>query len=364
MTLTQEIKVGGDGTMHSSVNTQASETIEVTGEQELTRTLEQGDTSSSLSTDYKLISTPYKKLDYKGSFKVDGDQNSQSFLLSKDNVLRNLIPNRYQIKAIDPNSVQHLVGVQGFDKIESISSISYEEEVSTNFDIHADGMLSESVIDLKSGKHQPIAETSISGSDFSITSGLTDEAFIGPEWGKSLNELEHVNMSGEKSFNRELDPFELVSPVTPSMLIGEVEDDSVSTSGLEKNKELRIQGAPDDNSCLGATCDLADTTNSNGNANGEEGNEAQPDQDSQLTLADIESIFSQGDDVLVGETEQSSYTTEKYGNTLFVTDNRCTGNNNSKCRNYVKIQSRMPKLNQLHVPLSAELHLFRRPIKD
>jgi hypothetical protein len=154
----------------------------------------------------------------------------------------------------------------------------------------------------------------------------------------------------------------MINPVAPSIIVGDVVDESMaSKNSLEKNKDLQIQGVPEENSCFGSTCDITNTAN--GNADGAEGNEDQSGQDEQVTLADIQSVFEQGSDILVGETDDVNYTTVKYGNTLFVTDSRCNGTD-SNCRNYVKIQSRMPKLYQLHVPLSAELHLFRRPITE
>jgi hypothetical protein len=362
MTLTQHIEVSGDGTMSSrAVNYQASENLEATGDQVLDRTLNQGDADSSLSSTYELRSTPYKKLDYNGSFEVKGDQDAQTVLHSQGNVYRNFIPNHYQIRAINPSSLTHLVGIQGFDKVKAISKTSYGKEISTDFKIfNADGTLSEYVVDIKSGKYQPIAETSLSGDDFSFHSTLTDDALIIPE-SSLLNKLDKSNMSGENSVNMVQDPIATrsVNPKDFEPLVGLVQVGSSADKNptnptkiqdTNGNEVLRTKGAENCTVCPNNSGNSGDFTfdrEAIGWATGEG-----------LTKPAGE---PKGD-ILVGQVQRTDYWINKTGDILFVVDKDCSNIDDGTCKNYVHIQSKFPTVNQLHAPQSVEFGLLRKPI--
>jgi hypothetical protein len=414
MTLTQHITVDGDGTMSSSsISPLARENLEATGKQELTRTLKQEDASSSLSSEYTLKSTPYKKLEYNGSFKVKVDQDSQEDMLSDGNVFRNLMPNRYQIGAINPYSLTHLIAVQGFDKIDLNNKVGYGKEISTNYNITADGTLSESVIDLKSGKTKSIEETSISGSDFSIQSSLTDEALITPA-SSLLDALNKVNMSGEKSVKSGQDPFAtsslnpqdfkpLVGITKSGSSIDNTPTTSENTQDINGNKVLRTMSAPasnlsapTNNSKNGTSFkfDLTNITAMLGDGTitpvGEgplvgktkepaisapASNLSAPANNSKngtsfkFDLTNINEMLGDGTNTpvgegpLVGKTKEPEYKTNKSGNVLFVVDSTCLDGDNASCKNYLHIQSKFPTVNQLHSSEPVEFGLLRKPIE-
>ncbi len=130
----------------------------------------QRDTNSNDLPDYYKYST----------FKVTNRSNQQKELPSDGGSPSR---NHYGIRMTYPDQLEHEVEVSGADRFTANNSISFDGgSVSTNYVMKGKGDLKGSVIESgPMGRPHQMAKTEIIGGDFTIGSGVDDEAQIGEE---------------------------------------------------------------------------------------------------------------------------------------------------------------------------------------
>lgn len=239
----ETIMTNGMGDLYSTTNAEyAKDLVQASGDIVYTRMVNLDEETTNLSSKFKLASIKTTAID--NSLKIMSSDESS---ITED--LSSLRSNRYMIAMKSPDGLFHEISINEASEIESDSNITYEnQQVTTNYDVLASGKLNERVYDgthaIKNGDVLSIASTSLSGSGFTINSGLTEVVLMGSDTNILSDSVEMVEMSAEKSVQEPRTPLKNITDAAgiPSLNLGLPnaiqEDEILETKAAEPTSDV------------------------------------------------------------------------------------------------------------------------------
>ncbi len=202
----EKINTNGDGALYSKTDIdEGGDMVQVAGEIEYIRTVDMSEDQLGLSSNLALKNGKSNSYSDYGSFKVNGTSKSnwKPYMLGYD-------VSRYSIGT--SGDLSHRLTVYGTTDITSNSTILYKDmHVGTNYNIKATGALNEKLDDFRYGERNTVAETSISGRDFTVLSGMTEVVPVGTEFNILSDMINQTEMKGEASVQEKPTPLKRLS---------------------------------------------------------------------------------------------------------------------------------------------------------
>lgn len=239
----ETIETNGMGDLYSTTNAEyAKDLVQASGDIVYTRMVNLDEETTNLSSKFKLSSAKTTAND--NSLKImSADESS----ITED--LSSLRSNRYMIAMKSPDGLFHEISINEASEIDSDSNITYEnQQVTTNYDVLASGKLNERVYDgthaIKNGDVLSIASTSLSGSGFTINSGLTEVVLMGSDTNILSDSVEMVEMSAEKSVQEPRTPLKNITDaagipsLNPGLPNAIQEDERLETKAAEPTSDV------------------------------------------------------------------------------------------------------------------------------
>lgn len=239
----ETIMTNGMGDLYSTTNAEyAKDLVQASGDIVYTRMVNLDEETTNLSSKFKLASVKTTAND--NSLKIMSANESS---ITED--LSSLRSNRYMIAMKSPDGLFHEISINEASEIDSDSNITYEnQQVTTNYDVLASGKLNERVYDgthaIKNGDVLSIASTSISGSGFTINSGLTEVVLMGSDTNILSDSVEMVEMSAEKSVQEPRTPLKNITDaagipsLNPGLPNAIQEDEILETKAAEPTSDV------------------------------------------------------------------------------------------------------------------------------
>jgi hypothetical protein len=196
---------------------------------------------------------------YPGSFRIKNSSTGKfdtPYKILEDHISGDSSQNRYGIKMIFPNHLMHGAEVSGADNFTAENRISFERgRVTTDYKMKGKGILEGSVMASgKLGRLNPVTRTKIEDSNFTIHSGVEDEAKLGynSDIDKLSNDVEEPEVGSEEKQNEsnKVEYYGLLDSLTKSSANGAI-NWPVKTLGTGPNEPLPLywftwENIPDD----------------------------------------------------------------------------------------------------------------------
>jgi len=357
----ETIKAPEQGTLYTQTNGGGTgDMTQGTGDISYTRSITLDDGISALSSAYSLSNSSSGFYNGWGSFKP---------LAASKSGWKPIVPgfaaNRYQIAMFSNHRIGQSLSLSGSD-IFSNSRIDFKnQQVTTNYNIKATGILHESVFEGKSGKTNILADTSLAGKNFTLKSGLQEDVPIGSDVAMLLGQVDKTNMSGEKPYTEPATLYKAYSIAASGTIPADTRASGSSSAGENENEldpftKLKVKQADTAaENCSGSYCTRNvsdDETDPWANAN------TMPEYPAAAPAATgpEKPVFLHGN--ATPSSLKSAFNVSYEGNNIYMTSSQCNGSGSMYCQDYVFIAYPKPGIGRVQAgALSARVGIIRKP---